>query len=300
MTLNKRNFTKKNDQFLIDFKEANQTTTYTVSYTFGHFPLQQYLIEAQGGRYQVFPFAWNSRSKNAGGLRWYAIYTEGQLTPADRIHWQQPLQNWNGMCADCHSTGLKRHYDAKENMFNSEWQTINVSCLSCHADHTEKQDNIRAHSSVAFSSQEKTYVSEWVLDKDEKVASLNQQRDNRFMDSCFACHALRSPLTDGFQQDKPFLDQFSPNWVVSPFYHADGQIKEEVYVYGSFLQSKMYRAGVNCLDCHDPHSMQVKIDGNGLCLQCHNAEVYQQPNHLMHPANTEAAQCVTCHMPETT
>ena len=62
-------------------------------------------------------------------------------------------------------------------------------------------------------------------------------------------------------------------------YYADGQIKEEVYVYGSFLQSKMYAAGVNCLDCHDKHTMKLKIEGNGLCLQCHGAEVYSVKSH---------------------
>jgi predicted CXXCH cytochrome family protein len=83
-------------------------------------------------------------------------------------------------------------------------------------------------------------------------------------------------------------------------YHVDGQIKEEVYVYGSFLQSKMFHEGVNCLDCHNPHSMKLKMEGNGLCLQCHSAQEYQQPKHLNHPADSAGGQCVSCHMPEKT
>jgi len=119
------------------------------------------------------------------------------------------------------------------------------------------------------------------------------------MDNCFACHSLRSPLTDGFKANKPFLEQFTPQLPAAPNYHADGQIKEEVYVYGSFLQSKMYGAGVNCLDCHDKHTMKIKIEGNGLCLQCHSGETYNVKAHHQHQENSQGAQCVNCHMPET-
>ena len=120
----------------------------------------------------------------------------------------------------------------------------------------------------------------WLRNIDEKTAHWQgEARNNAFMDNCFACHSLRSPLTDGIKANTPFLDQFSPSLLAAPMYYADGQIKEEVYVYGSFLQSKMYAAGVNCLDCHDKHTMKLKIEGNGLCLQCHGAEVYSVKSH---------------------
>ena len=119
------------------------------------------------------------------------------------------------------------------------------------------------------------------------------------MDTCFACHSLRTPLTDGIDPHSPFLDQFTPNMITSPLYFADGQIKEEVYVYGSFLQSKMYQAGVMCQDCHDPHSMQLKALGNGTCLQCHSPSEYNVPTHHGHSISGEGGQCVNCHMPDT-
>jgi Tfp pilus assembly protein PilF len=61
----------------------------------------------------------------------------------------------------------------------------------------------------------------------------------------------------------------------------------------------MYGAGVNCLDCHDKHTMKIKIEGNGLCLQCHSGEVYNKKDHHQHQENSQGAQCVNCHMPET-
>jgi len=117
------------------------------------------------------------------------------------------------------------------------------------------------------------------------------------MDNCFSCHSLRSPLTDGFKPDTAFLDQFKPRFLSTPLYYSDGQIREEVYVYGSFLQSKMYAAGVNCLNCHDAHTMKLKIEGNGLCLQCHKANVFNKTSHHNHLESSAGAQCINCHMP---
>ena len=118
------------------------------------------------------------------------------------------------------------------------------------------------------------------------------------MYNCFSCHALRAPLTDGIKANKPFLEQFTPQLPAAPNYYADGQIKEDVYFYGTFLQSKMYGKGVNCLDCHDKHTMKLKVEGNGLCLQCHGGEVYNVKEHYQHNEDSTGAQCVTFYMPE--
>lgn len=306
-------FYRKQDKYLIDLTEQDKTSTYEVKYTFGHYPLQQYLVPGNNGKLQVFPFAWDSRPGAEGGQRWYPNYANEDVKPNDRLHWQQPLQNWNGMCADCHSDGLKRNFDAKSNTFNTQWDNINVGCQSCHG-------KMEHHSGTAYKStktqlldnkQQKQQVLSWLRAPGEKVARLNnsqgqrastaeKQEHGKFMNTCFACHSLRTPLTDGFSPNQHLLQQFSPTLLAPPQYHADGQIKEEVYVYGSFLQSKMYAEGVTCLNCHDAHTMKVKTKTNGLCLQCHNAEMYQQESHTRHPLTSEAGQCVTCHMPETT
>ena len=294
-------FYKKDNQFRITFTEGNTTTDYLVSYTFGHYPLQQYLIETTDKRYQVFPFAWDSRPKTEGGQQWYPIYPEEDILPADRLHWQQPLQNWNGMCADCHSDGLVRNYLVKSDSFDTKFDNINVGCQSCHGlmpDHTSQKIT---KTTYGLNATDKQLLGQWLRKPEQKVAKwIGPKRDNAFMDNCFACHSLRTPLTDGIVPNTAFLDQFSPSLLSQPLYFADGQIKEEVYVYGSFLQSKMFRAGVNCLDCHNPHSMKLKVEGNALCLQCHSAEAYQQPKHLNHPVGSEGAQCVSCHMPDRT
>ena len=322
-------FSRKNGKFLATLTEAGEATQYTVSYVFGHYPLQQYLIETEKGRLQVFPFAWDSRDEKEGGQRWYPNYQDEDIGVNDRLHWKQPMQNWNGMCADCHSTGLTRNFDADTLAFNSHFDAINVSCASCHGDmanhykldsnalsstHASKTDTAISNDTAPYSHNtlsrgEQKAMGQWLLKEGDKIASWQElengqykpaKRDNSFMDTCFGCHSLRSPLTDGINPEHHYLDQFTPSLLISPLYFADGQIKEEVYVYGSFLQSRMYEAGVNCIDCHNPHTMKLKVEGNGLCLQCHSAQAYEGEKHTNHPSDSEASQCVNCHMPTRT
>jgi predicted CXXCH cytochrome family protein len=294
-------FFMKDNRYQVTISYDDKSDTYPIKYTFGHFPLQQYLVETEQGRLHVLPFAWDSREKKEGGQRWYHNYSHEEIRPEDRLHWRQPLQNWNGMCADCHSDGLIRGYDSEKNTFNTKFDNINVGCLSCHNDMSEHAKAPSKQKYRVDVTSINNPIGQWLRGVGEKTAHWQGgKRDNAFMDNCFACHSLRAPLTDGFKANKPFLDQFMPNFTASPNYYADGQIKEEVYVYGSFLQSKMFKEGVNCLDCHDKHTMKLKIKGNGLCLQCHGAEVYSVKEHHQHNNNSTGAQCVNCHMPENT
>lgn len=286
-------FTRKHDQFFahVSYKKNNKITqkkTYPILYTFGFKPLQQYLVETKGGRLQVLPFAWDSRTEEQGGQKWMHLYPDEEIAPNDRFHWLQPLQNWNGMCADCHSDGFKRNYNLDSKEFMSQYDELNVSCTSCH-------DNLNNNHSRKVTKDKTSYKGDWIRSKNSDTARWQGTPRKNNMDMCYSCHALRTPITDGFSSEKSFLDQFSPSFPSPPLYYADGQIREEVYVFGSFLQSKMHRAGVTCLDCHDAHTYEIKKEGNALCLQCHSASTFDTNNH--HKQNSDGAQCVNCHMP---
>lgn len=271
-------FYKKNDEYWVNLENKK----YKIDYTFGFKPLQQYLIKTQNGKYQTLPYSWDSRPEERGGQKWFHIYGDDHISKNDRLHWQQPLQNWNGMCADCHSTGLKRNYDVATDIFNTDWQHINVSCTSCH-----QGDMKRINQNAG----------NWTLLEGAKTMSWSgENRDQSEIEICAACHSRRSPLTDGFNPHDKFLDAFSPSPILSPDYYPDGQIKEEVYVWGSFLQSKMYKEGVMCSDCHNPHSLTLKAEGNALCTTCHQAEYFDTPDHHNHLMTSSGAQCVNCHM----
>ncbi|MEX1062307.1 MAG: HEAT repeat domain-containing protein, partial [Balneolaceae bacterium] len=117
------------------------------------------------------------------------------------------------------------------------------------------------------------------------------------INTCAPCHSLRQKLTDEYIHGDNYLDHFDPQLITPDNYFPDGQIRGEVYVYGSFLQSKMFSEGVQCSDCHNPHTLELKepLINNGLCMQCHEPE-YDSVEHHFHEANTEGSQCINCHM----
>ncbi|MDN6859176.1 tetratricopeptide repeat protein [Pseudomonas sp. CAN2814] len=273
---------------------------FPIQYSFGHYPLQQYLVSFPNGHLQVLTIAWDSRPKEAGGQRWFSLYPGQRFAPDDALHWTGRFQNWNAMCADCHSTRLMKHYDDKTDAFATTWQEQTVGCQGCHGPSQAHVDWAKQNKSAS-----KTYASAKEIGLPFDFKALSSQE---LVGQCAFCHSRRQTLGVGQQPGHPQLDTSLPATLRAGLYHADGQIDGEVYEFGSFSQSKMYAAGVACTDCHNPHTGKVRIEGNGLCTQCHNANPpvtrfaklqaknYDSPEHHHHPAGSPGAQCVNCHM----
>jgi tetratricopeptide (TPR) repeat protein len=282
---------------------------YQIKYTFGVYPLQQYLVELPGGRLQALSIAWDARPEAQGGQRWFHLYPEETITHDDVLHWTRPSQNWNSRCAACHSTNLEKHYDPATRTYDSQWSEINVSCESCHgpaADHVAWAnrepgwEKLQETMGLRVQLDERDEVS-WPINKDTGTATRSRARTtSKEIEVCAPCHARRSALTADYVPGDPLLDHYRPRLLEEGMYFPDGQIDEEVYVYGSFLQSRMYHAGVTCSDCHDPHSLKLRSPGNGVCLQCHAAKQYDTRAHHFHEPETSGASCVECHMPPRT
>lgn len=317
-------FHREDERFLVTLKGPGEPeATHEIAYTFGYFPLQQYLIAMPDGRLQSLTIAWDSRSAAEGGQRWFSLYPGQTFTPDDPLHWQGRYQNWNAMCADCHSTNLQKGYDPVEDVFDTTWHEQSVGCQSCHGpsqahldwaqDVPWAQDDASAAApsaepSAASSDTPGTSNSAEDIGLGVDLADMSGQE---MVGQCARCHSRRTTLGAGPAHGEPLLDSALPSLLTEGLYHADGQIQGEVYVYGSFAQSKMYQAGVTCTDCHDPHTNRVRVEGNGLCTQCHNTAQsprfpalepgdYDSVEHHHHTPGSEGAQCVNCHMPETT
>jgi tetratricopeptide (TPR) repeat protein len=256
-----------------------------VRYTFGVEPLQQYVVALPSGQMQVLPVPWDTRDASDGGQRWYELYP-GDNPPGDPMHWQGRANNWNGMCADCHSTAVRKNYDHENRTYNTTFSEADVGCEACHGPGS-------AHVEAA-----KTGLS-------VPLPALNSQQTE--INVCAQCHSRRSQLAEGFTSTESYFDHYLPSLLRQGLYHPDGQILEEVYVYGSFLQSKMHHAGVTCSNCHDAHSSKLKLPDNQTCTQCHNPQgradfatlnpaSYDDPAHHHHPQGSAGAQCVNCHM----
>ena len=281
-------FFKTGDSFRITTEnQQGQPETFTVAYTLGYKPLQQYLVEIGGGRIQALPFAWDSRDKKDGGQRWFHLYPKDNVTPANPLFWTRPLQNWNHMCGDCHTTGFSKNYSDAGNTFASRWSEPGNGCESCHG--------------AGSAHVEARKIAGAATAGDSLIGVLRTQKAQ--IDQCGVCHARRVRLRETAPHERmieTMLETWRPQLPQEGLYFVDGQIREEVFEIGSFLQSRMAAKGVLCTDCHDPHTARLKAEGNALCTQCHAVETFDRAEHHFHKPGTAGAQCVSCHMPERT
>lgn len=300
-------FFRSGPKFMVHTEGADGAMAdFEVSYTFGTDPLQQYLIGFPDGRYQVMGLAWDDRPQELGGQRWYSIYPDEIIPHGDVLHWTQPSQNWNHMCADCHSTNLRKGYRAETDTFETRWSEIDVSCEACHgpgSSHRSRMLKTKASPAVARDNGltiEFPPVAEasWTIEASSGKPVRAPPRAERLeVDTCARCHSRRSTIAEGIVPGHPIQDSHRVATLDASLYYPDGQIRGEVYVYGSFTQSAMFAKGVTCSDCHNPHSGTLRAEGNALCARCHPAARFDAPEHHHHAPGSPGAQCVECHMP---
>lgn len=265
-------FKEDTSYYVRTYNDKGVLTDYAIAYTFGVTPLQQYLIKFPDGKIQTLRATWDTDSN-----RWFNQYAGREVPHADWLHWQEGGQRWNTMCAECHSTNLVKGYNVSNDSFITTYDDINVNCESCHGPGG-------AHMN-------------WAAQEDpqgDPQTILGWERTEQ-MNLCAGCHARRTKLTEVMKPGKYFDDQFRIQTINSNFYHADGQILEEDYVFGSFTQSKMFHKDVKCTNCHNAHSMEKVYEGNLLCMQCHEVS-YDSKEHHFHEMGTEGASCIECHM----
>jgi tetratricopeptide (TPR) repeat protein len=293
---------KDNGKFMVYTDgEDGKMHDFEVKYVFGHTPLQQYLIEFPGGRLQTLPITWNTLDSV-----WYSmvdsIYQDEVVDADNWLHWTNQAQNWNSMCADCHSTNLVKGYDFQADTFHTTWSEINVSCEACHGAGSRHVEwaNLPEYSRTGYTNS----------GLEVKTSGIDQVQ---YVDNCVRCHSRRSALGHFDLSARSPYDHTIPNLPDEPTWHIDGQILDEDYVYASFLQSRMYMKEVQCNDCHNVHSGERLFDGNDLCYQCHKKDVYGTPEHHFHKdAGMEGeavvsesgvvfevgsgTECINCHM----
>jgi Flp pilus assembly protein TadD len=310
-------FFRKDGKFFVETDGPDgKQATFQVKYTFGIDPLQQYLIEFPDGRIQALSVAWDSRAKDKGGQRWFHLYPDENIRHDDVLHWTKLNQNWNFMCAECHSTGLRKNYDAANDRYATTWSEISVGCEACHGQGSKHVSWARAQQSWwVFNRREDR--SKGLLARFDERQGIGWSHDPRSgklqrnlppnllrteVEMCGRCHARRSEISEDWVPGRWLLDTHA---IASPIgrsvYWPDGQIRdvEEPYNYVPFKQSKMFAAGVTCSDCHNPHSGKQNLAGSGVCLQCHASESYASAKHSHHEQAAEP-NCISCHMPART
>jgi Flp pilus assembly protein TadD len=292
-----RFFVRDGDYWVKTDNAEGELQEFRIAYTFGVTPLQQYLIRFDDGRLQALPIAWDVIEG-----RWYHLYPDEEIPHTDMLHWTGREQNWNYMCAECHSTNLEKNYTLETDSFDTTWSEINVSCEACHgpasnhltlagqADWSRGSGlllDLAANDGAVWQMNAATGIAE----RKPSLMSLPVEPE-----ACGRCHSRRGIATPDYEFGKPLLDTHVVSLLEERLYFADGQIDEEVYVYGSFVQSKMYQAGVTCSDCHDAHSATLRSGGavSDVCISCHLPAKFQVESHHRH--SPDDVECVDCHM----
>jgi hypothetical protein len=291
-------FFKRGVKFFIKTEGPDGSISdHEIKYTVGVTPLQQYLVQLDKGRLQALDVAWDTEQK-----RWFHLYSDQKLKADDGLHWSGPYKNWNARCAECHQTGFEKNYSPKTASYQSKWSELTVGCEACHGP---------GSSHVEWAKDAEAFLSKKPAGVDEKglTVSLPLKTSKDEIHLCAGCHSRRSPIgADSPPPGDKLSDHYKLALLREGLYHSDGQINDEVYVYGSFLQSKMYASGVGCSNCHEPHSGELVAEGNAVCTQCHSPAgntkfqtlkkaAYDSPSHHHHEAGSQGAKCVSCHMP---
>ena len=302
-------FFKNDAKFYVDTDGPDgKPQNFDLHYTFGVSPLQQYLLPLSNGRLQAFTVAWDSRARDHAGQRWFDLYPGQKIGPSDPLHWTGRNLTWNYMCADCHSTNLRKNYNLAKDSYATTWSEIDVSCESCHGPGSNHVAWAQAQQKGAYNSSGvngltvnlKPASGSWAFAQPD-AATMHwngQPRSHEEINTCAPCHSRRHSITTEAQPGQPYLDAYVPSLLEEGVYYADGQILEEDYEWGSFLQSKMYHEGVTCSDCHDPHSARLASDNlNSVCGKCHSLAKFGVEQHHHHNDASAGASCVNCHMP---
>lgn len=275
---------------------GGKTAKYPVKYVSGVWPLEQYVVATERGKLQSLGVVWDSRSAAEGGAKWFHVYGGGGIAPSDTLFFTGTSQNWNHICADCHSTWVERRYDVASDSFDTRWAELSVGCEACHGPGAAHVRSAKAGKAAPFAVSLKM-ADPWQPSSTGSPTPRTQ--DGVEVEVCAPCHSRRAALKEGFVASDPFLDSFEPDLLRPARYHADGQVEGEVYEWGSFLQSRMYNSGVKCSDCHNAHSGKPHATGNALCVRCHEPARFDVPTHSHH-TGAKAPLCIDCHMPPTT
>ena len=302
-------FFRSGPKFLVETDGPDgKLATFEIRYTFGIDPLQQYLIEFPDGRIQALSIAWDTRSKDQGGQRWFHLYPDAAITHRDPLHWTKLNQNWNFMCAECHSTDVHKNYDAAADRFATSFSEISVGCEACHGAGSRhvawarrKPAGHGLDNGLLARFDERSGIT-WAAEAGtmRPVRSSPPSMVRKEVETCGRCHARRGQLSEDWTPGRPLSETHRVSLLDRQHYHADGQMRddEETYNYAPFKQSKMFAKGVTCSDCHDPHSAALKAPGDGVCAQCHSPAKYEAAAHRHHGDISAPLACASCHMPE--
>src|SRR5690606_24502038 len=191
---------------------------FEIKYVFGVSPLQQYMVEfdrtddmadSEIARLQVLRISWDTLAK-----KWFYLPppdVKEKLAPDDDLHWTGIAQRWNNMCADCHSTNLRKNYDPHSGRYRTTFSEIDVSCETCHGPGG-------AH--VKLASSRSLF---WDRKLGYGLPDLKSTDNNVQIDACAPCHSRRRIVHPDYRPGQSLYECFANEPLQETTYHCDGQ-----------------------------------------------------------------------------
>ncbi len=196
-------FYKRDDGFYVKTADASgEDREFRIAYTFGVEPLQQYLIEFPGGSLQTLAFSWDTRPASGGGQRWFHVYPDEYIAPDDSLHWTGLQQNWNYMCAECHSTNVEMGFDAASDTFATTYSEISVGCEGCHgpgSKHIEQAQAGTENPGYGFNVDLDDHGNAtWIMNPETGIVARSEARTQpqQQPEACGRCHSRRGVISD--------------------------------------------------------------------------------------------------------
>ncbi len=279
---------KQGQLWITEHKSGQQFKVHSV---LGRRPLVQYLVEGEDGGVHTPSAAWDTEKHE-----WFDVFAGDERLSCEGLaerqsgdwgHWLGRGMNWNSQCAWCHMTEFRKGYDEKTDSYRSTWKEPGVSCIQCHpqAAEPDPQNGCLA------------------------AADTRKLTPRQIHDNCATCHARREELDDQFRAGNRFDEHFRLELpLVEGIFYPNGMQQDEDYCETGLRLSKMGYAGVSCIDCHDPHTAELKLpqEDNSVCLRCHAngtlvnntpAPIIDITTHTPCPPSSTGGRCVECHMP---
>lgn len=261
---------------------------FPVTWALGGKNVFYFLTPMEKGKLQTIPLAYDVR---AG--QWYnnpesAVRHFPEGDPDEALPWRDRMYTFNTSCYSCHVSQLATNFDLSSDSYKTTWKEPGINCETCHGPSAE-------HVQVCMEA------GEGNVPDDLKIIITSTFTPEQHNASCAPCHAKMQPITASFMPGERYFDNYDLTTLENADFYADGRDLGENYTYTSWMMNEcVQKSDLHCVTCHTS-SGRDRFAGNpnDACISCHRSNVENVAEHSMHPAGSEGAVCINCHMPKT-
>jgi tetratricopeptide (TPR) repeat protein len=247
-----------------------------------------FLTAMENGKLQTVPLAYDLKTHG-----WYnnpesAVRHFPEGTPDEALPWRDRMYTFNTSCYSCHVSQLSNNFELASDSYQTTWKEPGINCETCHGPSAE-------HVRVCMEA------GEGNIPDDLKIIVTSTFTPEQHNASCAPCHAKMQPITPSFMPGDRYFDNYDLTTLENSDFYPDGRDLGENYTYTSWMMNSCAsKSDLHCVTCHTSSGRdRFASNPNDACLSCHREKVEDVQSHSLHPAGSEGAVCINCHMPKT-